>query len=247
MCAKKNKPHVNALVLNDLDREISEEVLNELAINEALTENFGQLSLNALAGTQSADSIQLKATVQNKTMLILVDTGSSHCFVSSHFVNLNKLPTVPISHQKVKLANGNWMTATQQVKGLKWYIQGNTFQTDMVVLDLLPYDAILGFNWLKAFSPMQCDWQAKTLQFKHKNKDVLLRGIQPQPMFLNTISAKQIYKSSQGNDIWAFVIVEPADVVPSTDIKKDTNDEDIQLLLQQYADVFSGTTWITST
>jgi hypothetical protein len=116
--AKRNKPHVNALALNDLDREISEDMLNEIAIDEALTEKFRQLSLNALSGTQSADSIQLKATVQNKTMLILVDTGSSHCFVSSHFVNLNKLPMVHIPHQKVKLANGNWMTATQQVKRL---------------------------------------------------------------------------------------------------------------------------------
>jgi hypothetical protein len=229
---------VNALALNDLDREISEDMLNELAIDESLTENFGQLSLNALSGTQSADSIQLKATVLNKTMLILVDTGSSHCFVSSHFVNLNKLPTVPIPPQKVKLANGNWMAATQQVKGLEWYIQGHTFHTDMIVLDLLPYDAILGFNWLKTNSPMQCDWQAKTLQFQHGTKDVLLQGIQPQPMTINTISAKQIYKSSQGNDIWAFVIVEPTHSVPTPDNKDDTTNEDIQLLLHQHADVF---------
>jgi hypothetical protein len=61
-----------------------------------LTENFGQLSINAMARTEAANSIKLKATVQNKTMLILVDTGSSHSFVSSHFVNLTKLPTVPM-------------------------------------------------------------------------------------------------------------------------------------------------------
>jgi hypothetical protein len=53
-----------------------------------LTENFGQLSINAMARTEAANSIKLKAIVQNKTMLILVDTGSSHSFVSSHFVNL---------------------------------------------------------------------------------------------------------------------------------------------------------------
>lgn len=84
-----------------------------MEIDEALTKNFGQLSLNALSGTDSADSIQLKATVKNKTMLILVNTGSSHCFVSSHFVQLNNLPTTPIAPQKVKLANDNWMTTTK--------------------------------------------------------------------------------------------------------------------------------------
>jgi len=43
--------------VNDLDREINEDLLNEMAIDEAFTETFGQLSLNALAGTESTDSI----------------------------------------------------------------------------------------------------------------------------------------------------------------------------------------------
>lgn len=95
-CAKRNKPQVNALVLNDLDREINEEVLNEIVIDEALTENFCQLSLKALAGTESSDSIRLQTTVKNKTMLILVDTGSSHSFVSTNFVQQAKLSTVSL-------------------------------------------------------------------------------------------------------------------------------------------------------
>jgi uncharacterized protein with gpF-like domain len=41
VCAKRNKSHVNALVVTDLGRELNEDVLNELAIDEALTENFG--------------------------------------------------------------------------------------------------------------------------------------------------------------------------------------------------------------
>jgi hypothetical protein len=126
-------------------------------------------------------------------MLILVDTGSSHSFVSSHFVQLNRLPTSDIKPQQVKLANGNWMTTTKQVKGLDWYIQGHTFTTDMIVLDLLPYDAILGFDWLKAYSPMTCDWKGKTLQFTHQNRSVVLQGIQSKPLELNAISAKQVY------------------------------------------------------
>lgn len=55
------------------------------------------------------------------------------------------------------------------------------------------------------------------MQFKHGTNDVLLRGIQPKSLELNTISAKQLYKSTQGNDIWAFIIIEPlvAGIPPS--------------------------------
>jgi len=167
VCTKKNKPQLNALALNDLDREISEESLNEMAIEDLITEDFCQLSLNAISGTDSLNCIKLKSTVKNKTMLILVDTGSSHSFVSSQFVQLTKLPTTPIAPQKVKMANGQWMKTTRQVENLQWYIQGHSFSTDMIVLDMLPYDAILGHDWLKAYSPMKCDWEAKTLQFQH--------------------------------------------------------------------------------
>ena len=81
-------------------------------------------------------------------MLILVDTGSSHSFVSSHFVQIAHLPTVPISQQKVKLANGEWLTTARKVPNLQWFIQGHTFSHDMIVLDMLFYDAILGYDWL---------------------------------------------------------------------------------------------------
>jgi hypothetical protein len=140
-----------------LDREISEDALNEMAIEDLITEDLCKLSLNALSGAEAMDSIKLKATVKNKTMLILVDTGSSHSFISSQFVQLTKLTTSPIKAQKVKMANGQWMTTSTQVKNLTWYIQGHSFSTDMIVLDMLPYVAILGYDWLKHYSPMTCD------------------------------------------------------------------------------------------
>ena len=51
VCTKKTKPQINALVVNDLDKEINEDLLNQMAIDELLTEDFCQLSLNAMGGT----------------------------------------------------------------------------------------------------------------------------------------------------------------------------------------------------
>lgn len=99
MCNKRNKPQLNALVVNDLDKEINEDLLNEMTIEELLTEDFCQLSLNAITGTEPKDCIKLKTTVKNKTMLTLVDTGSSHSFVSTQFVELAQLTAVPIKKQ----------------------------------------------------------------------------------------------------------------------------------------------------
>jgi len=77
VCTKRNKPQANALVINDLDRELSNEVLNDLATEDVLQEEFGQLSLNALSSADLSNCIKLKTRVKDKVMLILIDSGSS--------------------------------------------------------------------------------------------------------------------------------------------------------------------------
>lgn len=94
-------------MVNELDKEINEDLLNEMAIDEMLTKNFGQLSLNALAGTEANNSIKLQATVSNKTMLILVDTSSSHNFVSSHLSTSLNYQLYPWGNRR-----SNWLMVT---------------------------------------------------------------------------------------------------------------------------------------
>lgn len=131
----------------DLDKEkITEEMLNQLAVEDALAENFCQLSLNALTSADTNNSIKLRSLVKNKVMLILVDSSSSHSFISSSFVQLAMLPTVRIEPKQVKLANGGQLPTTHKVQNLQWYIDGHTLSSDMLVMDMAPYDAILGFD-----------------------------------------------------------------------------------------------------
>jgi hypothetical protein len=84
-CTKRPQPQANALGLNELDQPLTEEVLDQLEIEDAITEESGQLSLNAISGTAHGEVLCLKATVKNKVMLILLDSGSSHSFISSAF------------------------------------------------------------------------------------------------------------------------------------------------------------------
>ena len=51
------------------------------------------------------------------------------------------------------------MQCNKMVSNLSWWCQGHTFTTDMRVLNLGAYDAILGMDWLKKHSPMVTDWE----------------------------------------------------------------------------------------
>lgn len=206
VCTKRTKPQVNALVVNDLDRELPDEVLNELPTEDALQEDFGQLSLNAISGSDTLKCIKLKARVRDKTMLILIDSGSTHSFVSSNFVQLAHIPTVSIPAKKVQVATGEWIGTNRMASNLHWYCQGHTLTTNMVVLDMHTYDAILGYDWLTAHNPMNCDWEQKTLEFSENGKLIKLQGLQQLPPQVNDMTATKVYKAAQSNDVWAYML-----------------------------------------
>ena len=55
---------------------LSEELVAQLELEDSLTAEFCQLSLNALAGTDHGDALKLKAKVKNQAMLTLVDSAA---------------------------------------------------------------------------------------------------------------------------------------------------------------------------
>ncbi|XP_072151772.1 uncharacterized protein [Setaria viridis] len=162
--------------------------------------------------------IQQQVLDRSKTkwalMLILLDSGSSHCFVSSTFLSAVGIIALPTNPMQVKLANGDILITDHWVPQFSWWANGHTLKKDMRVLPLGAYDAILGFDWLKTHSPMQCHWAERTIQFMDEGKD------------LQELPVHQLLKRSQGNDVWALAVVE---AVP--DSQQQRGSEEIQQVL----------------
>ena len=67
-------------------------------MEDSILDDFGQISLNAISGTDSGETLKVRALVKNQVMLTLLDSGSSHSFVSADFLNrvgIIPIPTVP--------------------------------------------------------------------------------------------------------------------------------------------------------
>jgi len=71
----------------------------------------------------------VRALVQNKVILILVDSGSSHSFINQQFVQLLNIPTLPMPAQQVRLANGNTLTTNTWIPKLEWWSNGYTVRS----------------------------------------------------------------------------------------------------------------------
>lgn len=63
VCTKRPQAQaqVNALVVNDLDVILNDDILNQLAVEDALAEEFCNMSLNTITGTEMGESKSLSA------------------------------------------------------------------------------------------------------------------------------------------------------------------------------------------
>ena len=74
-----------------------------------------QLSVDALAGTEGEETIRLRALVGNQVMLLLIDSGSTHTFVTKSFAERAGCLISPAPALPVKVANGEIMISDEQV------------------------------------------------------------------------------------------------------------------------------------
>jgi hypothetical protein len=119
------------------------------------------LSSAAVSAQPSSQTMQLKGTIGDQEVLILVDSGSSHSFISSTLAS-NLLGVQSLSSPvSVLVADGSSITCTQEVQMAAWSVQGYEFHSNLKIIPLGSYDMIVGTDWLSAFSPMKVHWAQK--------------------------------------------------------------------------------------
>ena len=155
-CAKRTG-EAHAMQIETAAEQLSDEVLNLIKLHDIAEVEQLSLSCHALDGTEGTETIRLRAMIGNQVLLILVDSGSSSCFINTAMLNRIECNITDTSIVSIKIANGDTMQCSLMIPALSWLCQGHTFSTDMRVLELEAYDAILGMDWLKKHSPMVTD------------------------------------------------------------------------------------------
>lgn len=135
------------------------------------------VSATAVIGSDFGHTMKLKGIIQGLEVLILVDLGSSHSFVSSNFAA--QMTGITDMHKPVivQVADGGQLACSQQLLAAQWSVQQCNFATDFRVLNISAYDLILGVDWLGAHSPMKVHWGQNWIVIPYKGSQVLLHGL----------------------------------------------------------------------
>ncbi|WVZ69502.1 hypothetical protein U9M48_018276 [Paspalum notatum var. saurae] len=110
---------------------------------------------------------------------ILIDSGSSHTFISTKIASQLSPMIVSAPEMKVQVASGHNLLCSSLIPAACWQVQTCSFIQDLRILDLSGYDMIVGLDWLEQFSPMEVHWKQKWLRIPYQGKLVRLCGLLP--------------------------------------------------------------------
>jgi hypothetical protein len=85
-----------------------------------VAETCCHLSVDAVAGTDTVNTVRIQASVGDQAMILLVDSGSSNSFVNRRFAERAGCIITPAPPVSVKVANGQLMLSDSQVTELQW-------------------------------------------------------------------------------------------------------------------------------
>jgi hypothetical protein len=148
-------------------------------IEETSEQLFLTLSEVAVSGVSAPRTMCLQGVIQGNQISILVDSGSSHTFISHALATkLSGISSVSRSLH-VRVANGSLLHSDSELLNATWSVCGYEFQSDLKVLSLSSYDMVLGLDWLETFSPMKVHWKEKWMAIPYKETTVLLYSSLP--------------------------------------------------------------------
>jgi hypothetical protein len=93
--------------------------------------------------------IEVEGTINNRPLVILIDSGASHSYVDPRVVEI--LHLTRRKHEKswlVKLATGTKRKVTELVKSCSVDMKGMSTKAELNILPLGSYDCLIGMDWL---------------------------------------------------------------------------------------------------
>jgi ribonuclease HI len=114
-------------------------------------QSFGKAKVNHVYVEEAEDApgvILGEFLVQSVLATVLFDSGASHSFISSSFVEANNVDTVALKRPLITQSPGGHIPCHLGVIGIPINLSGVVFLANLVVLNSQGIDVILGMDWL---------------------------------------------------------------------------------------------------
>jgi hypothetical protein len=131
------------------------------------------ISLNALTGFSTPQTLKLIGYIKNRKFIILVDSGSTHNFIHHRIAQETHCYIHAVNNFQIMIANGGSMKCGGRCENVRLQIGDYNLKSHMFAIDMGGCDIVLGVEWLRTLGPILMDFQNLTMKFDqggHKHK-----------------------------------------------------------------------------
>jgi hypothetical protein len=199
---------LRVLILGDGETINEEGEITSLEMGESDEEEETEAEckfIGVLGSLGESQTMKVEGKIQNVALLVLIDSGASHNFISPKVTNALGLTITPTVAKSIKLGDGHRVKTSGVCKGVTMKLGNIEVSIDALVLDLGGMDMVLGVAWLSTLGKVVMDWKAMTMQFSYCNQLVKLQGQGSQFVrqgYLNSYLEDKHHRA--GDDMWSW-------------------------------------------
>ncbi|KAF7802166.1 putative mitochondrial protein [Senna tora] len=190
------------------------------------------LSMNSIVGITGGRTMKLLGTIKGKKVLVMIDSGASHNFISSSLVAQLTLLKEDTSVYEVTVGDGHVVKGQGICKGLQVEMQGAHVKQNFYLFNLGEIDVILGIEWLESLGEVSVNWRQLTMKYKEGENEISLKGdasLARTKVAFKTVM-KSVRKGGQG------YLIELGRMETQSD-EEEKVDEKIQQILNGFSEV----------
>lgn len=135
------------------------------------------ISLHAITGRRIGDTMQVRITIGSHAFTALIDSGSTHNFVSREVAQKTGLTCSAGSGSSVVVVNGDRVTCSGVARDVNICIGHDCFNIDCHSIPLDYYDIVLGVQFLHTLGTILMDFDDLCMSFTHQGHSVFWKGI----------------------------------------------------------------------
>lgn len=142
--------------------------------------------------------IKVKGSIKGREVVLLIDGGATHNFITEELVAALQLLILPTEGYRVVLGTGGSIRSTSVCKGVFLSISDLCITHDFLPLPLGSADVILGVVWLETLGKIEMNYRTSVMEFTIEEWLVQLCGNRSLVKF--QISLKSMMKSLGDED-----------------------------------------------
>ncbi|KAH0764728.1 hypothetical protein KY285_000599 [Solanum tuberosum] len=163
---------------------IEQAKLHEKAIEDAQKKDMMMAKTSYQVGgssstknTMGSNPIPTVTSELNRTLAVLIDSGSTHSFIDEQAVGDTGYVAEYSPHMKVTVADGDYVMCHTSSPGFSWKMEGKAFKEDLRIINLRGCDLVLGNDWIKKNNPIKFDHEKKFVTIGRKGNKTILHVI----------------------------------------------------------------------